>query len=131
MGDKKKTILLVDDSNFLRRQIKRFLIKTGYDVVGDAENGEIGLELFKTLEPNLVVLDITMPVRSGFDCLTDIMKISPEAKVVMLSGLSDMSTIEKCLALGAKNYIQKPIDILSEDGKTEFIQKLEQAMSND
>lgn len=128
MSDEKKRILLVDDSKFLRRQLKKFLVKEGYDIVGDASNGIEGLSGFKEHNPDLVLLDITMPLRSGFDCLMDIMKVDNKAKVLMLSGISDMDTIEKCLAIGAKNYIQKPLDLHEDEGRSEFIDKIEQAL---
>ena len=76
-------ILIVDDAAFMRMMIKNILIKEGYEVVGEAENGAQAVEKYKELSPDLVTMDITMPEKDGISALKEIMKINKVAKVVM------------------------------------------------
>jgi len=81
------TVLIVDDAAFMRISIKNMLTKNGYEVVGEAENGLVAVEMYKDLHPDIVTMDITMPEMTGLDALKEITKIDPQAKIVMVSAM--------------------------------------------
>ena len=114
-------VLIVDDAAFMRISIKNMLTKNGYDVVGEAENGLIGIDLYKELQPDIVTMDITMPEMSGLDALKEITKIDPQAKVVMVSAMGQEAMVREAIVSGAKGFIVKPF---KEDGIIAAIKKL-------
>lgn len=114
-----KTILLVDDSPILRRVMERIL-SPRYQIVGHAGSGLEGFEKFKALKPDLVLLDIIMPNCDGKECLQMILKISPDAKVIMASSLGDDSTVNECLKLGARAFITKDKISLTDGSDSEL-----------
>jgi len=114
-------VLIVDDAAFMRISIKNMLTKNGYDVVGEAENGAIGVELYKELQPDIVTMDITMPEMSGLDALKEIMKSNPQAKIVMVSAMGQEAMVREAIVSGAKGFIVKPF---KEEGIIAAIKKL-------
>ncbi len=116
-----KKILVVDDAMFMRSTLKMMLRKKDYDVVGEAQNGVEAIKQFKTLEPDIVTLDIHMPEMGGIDALTEIMRINPKAIVVMISAAGDQKHVLDAMQLGAKNFIVKPF---SEDKVFQVLNKL-------
>ena len=105
-------VLVVDDSMFVTKQISQILTSEGFEVVGTAEDGEVGVEKYKELYPNvdIVTMDITMPKLDGVTALERILEFDKEARVVMISALGKQDLVKKSLMLGAKNYIVKPLD---------------------
>ncbi len=101
-------ILIVDDAAFMRMMIKNILIKEGYKVVGEAENGAQAVEKFKELNPDLVTMDITMPEMDGISAVKEIMKINKGAKVVMCSAMGQQAMVIDAIQAGAKDFIVKP-----------------------
>lgn len=101
-------ILIVDDAAFMRMMIKNILIKEGYDVVGEAENGAQAVEKYKELKPDLVTMDITMPEMDGISAVKEIMKINKGAKVVMCSAMGQQAMVIDAIQAGAKDFIVKP-----------------------
>ena len=114
-------VLIVDDAAFMRISIKNMLTKNDYEVVGEAENGLIGVEMFKELQPDIVTMDITMPEMSGLDALKEIMKTDPQAKVVMVSAMGQEAMVREAIVSGAKGFIVKPF---KEEGIIAAIKKL-------
>ena len=114
-------VLIVDDAAFMRISIKNMLTKNGYEVVGEAENGLIGVELYKELKPDIVTMDITMPEMSGLDALKEITKIDPQAKIVMVSAMGQEAMVREAIVSGAKGFIVKPF---KEEGIIAAIKKL-------
>lgn len=104
--------LLVDDSAFVLKQIKKIFESVQIEVIDTAEDGEQGLEKYKEHSPNidLVTLDITMPKMDGISTLEKIMEFDKNAKVIMISALGKEDLVKKALMSGAKNYIVKPLD---------------------
>lgn len=100
------SILAVEDNSFFR-DITRSLLK-GYNFTF-ASNGVEAIYKFQQQEPTLVFLDIELPDINGFDVLSRILKINPQAKVVMLSGNSDKESVRNAIRLGAQGYITKPV----------------------
>ena len=105
-----KTILIVDDSPFIAREITDIVTKQDYEVVGCAKNGEDGIRLAKELKPDVITMDIIMPGIDGIEAAAEILKDNPEQKIVMLSSLCDQDTIEEIKAIGLKNLVAKPIE---------------------
>ena len=103
-----KTVMLVDDANFMRMTIKKMLEKSNYEVIGEAENGAMGVELYKELQPDIVTMDITMPEMSGIDALKKIKAFDPKAKVIMVTAMGQEGMVREAIKSGAKNYIVKP-----------------------
>ena len=103
-----KKILIVDDSPVSIKIIKSCIPKDqGYELF-DAANGQIGLELFRQIEPDLTFMDLTMPVMNGFEALQEIMKIDSRAIVVIATADVQIKAIAKAHDLGAFSVIKKP-----------------------
>jgi two-component system chemotaxis response regulator CheY len=103
-----KRVLIVDDAAFMRMMIKDILSKNGFEVVGEAENGLQGLEMFKEHKPDLVTMDITMPEMDGIVAVREIMKVDKAAKVIMCSAMGQQSMVIDAIQAGAKDFIVKP-----------------------
>ncbi|SHG92863.1 response regulator [Tepidibacter thalassicus] len=103
-----KNILLVDDAAFMRMMIKDILVKNGYEVVGEAENGAKAIEKYKELKPDLVVMDITMPEVDGIQAVKEIKKIDPNANIIMCSAMGQQAMVIEAIQSGAKDFIVKP-----------------------
>ncbi len=103
-----KGILLVDDAAFMRMMIKDILVKNGYEVVGEAENGAKAIEKYKELKPYLVVMDITMPEVDGIQAVKEIKKIDANANIIMCSAMGQQSMVIEAIQSGAKDFIVKP-----------------------
>lgn len=106
--EKKVKIALIEDERFLLGAMRDKLQREGFDVY-TATNGEIGLEIIKKEKPNLVLLDLIMPIKSGFDVLEELQKDSELKKipVIILSNLGQESDIKKGKELGAIDYLIK------------------------
>ncbi|PKM96989.1 MAG: hypothetical protein CVU79_10660 [Elusimicrobia bacterium HGW-Elusimicrobia-3] len=111
-------ILIVDDSADIRSLIRAILESNGHTVVGEAEDGVKALEAFTKLRPDLVLLDIIMPGKSGVEVLEDIRALDPEAKVVMVTAMEQNEINRRLLLLGADGIIYKPF--ASEDFEKTF-----------
>ena len=105
-----KKILIVDDSQVSRKILKTMLEEEGFTVVGEGTNGKEGFDLYSSLQPDIVIMDVTMPKMSGLDSLKFIRVYDPEAKVVILSSSASDEYIEEAKKLGAKDYIVKPYE---------------------
>ena len=106
---KKKTILLVDDSYYQRFKAKKLLMDNGYRVL-EAEDGIDAVQLYRKVTPDLVVMDINMPIMEGIDAVRYIKKIDRDATVIMFSALDDEKTVLEAIKTGARDYIVKPLD---------------------
>jgi two-component system chemotaxis response regulator CheY len=107
---KKGTVLLIDDSSFMLDLISAMLEGSEFEVIGTAKNGAEGLEKYKQLKPDLVLLDIVMPGETGAETLSKILEYDPQAKVIMVSSLGTQEKVIECLEKGAKNFLQKPFE---------------------
>jgi len=105
---KGKKILTVDDDEFVREILAAYLEDSGYEVL-QAENGRLGLELFRREAPDLVMLDLRMPEMDGLEVLGRITEESPDTPVILVSGMGTIGDAIKALKLGAWDYIAKPI----------------------
>ena len=115
-----KNVLISDDAACMRMMIKNVLVKGGYNVVGEAENGAKAVEKYKELSPDLVLMDITMPEMDGIQALKEIKKIDGGAKVIMCSAMGQQAMVIESIQAGAKDFIVKPFQ---EDRVIEAVKK--------
>jgi len=101
-------ILIADDLSFMRMIQKEILTERGYTVVGEASDGREAVEKFRTLRPDLVLLDITMPNMNGLEAMRKIFAIDPKAKIIMCSALGQQNLILEAIKAGVKDFIVKP-----------------------
>jgi two-component system chemotaxis response regulator CheY len=101
-------IMLVDDAAFMRMMIKDTLKKNGYDNVVEAQDGEIACTMFEAEKPDLVIMDITMPNKTGIEALRDIKHAHGDAKIVMCSAMGQEAMVVEAIKLGALDFIVKP-----------------------
>jgi len=102
------SVLIVDDLPFMRDLLRGVLEKGGFSVPAEAANGRDGVRQYVLTEPDLVLLDITMPVMDGITALRKILAYDPEAKVVMCSALNEEGLIRRAIQIGARDYVVKP-----------------------
>lgn len=103
-----KTVLIVDDAAFMRLSLKTILSRNDFQVVGEAENGQIALEQYLKLHPDIVTMDITMPEMDGIAALKEIIKMDRNAKVVMITAMGQEGFVKEAIVNGAKTFIVKP-----------------------
>lgn len=104
------TVLIVDDAMFMRTVLKKMLTDEGYEVVGEASNGDEAIKFAKELQPNIVTLDITMPDRDGISAIEDILKGSPNSKIIMCSAMGQQAMVVDAIKKGARDFIVKPFE---------------------
>lgn len=117
-----KRILIVDDAMFMRRMLKDILAKHGYEICGEAANGQEAIDKYIELRPDLVLLDITMPEMDGITALKEIKHIDPQAVVVMCSAMGQQAMVIDAIQGGAIDFIVKPFQ---EDRVLESLHKLD------
>ncbi|WP_101696806.1 response regulator [Clostridium minihomine] len=103
-----KKIMLVDDAAFMRMMIKDTLQKNGYTEIVEAGNGEQALATYAAEKPDLILMDITMPVMDGLEALRRLREMDSSVKVVMCSAMGQETMVVDALKLGAKDFIVKP-----------------------
>lgn len=101
-------ILIADDAVFLRTTLRHILEKNGHVVVGEASDGYEAVALYKLLNPDVVTMDITMPLMNGIDALKEILAFDPKAQVLVCSAMGRTDFIVEAIKLGAKGFITKP-----------------------
>lgn len=105
-----KRILIVDDSPMIRGLLTKILEKHGYEVCGQAKNGREGVELYAELLPDLVFMDITMPIMDGLQAAEEIKNQYPDSKIIMLSAMGDKEVKDQAMELGIDVFLKKPFD---------------------
>jgi len=119
-----KRVLIVDDSSYVRRKLRETLTENGFEVVGEAENGEKAIDLGLELQPDLITLDNILPDMLGPDVLRIYKQNNLAAKVIMISAVGQQSAVEEGLSIGAVDYIIKPFD------EQELIKLMNKAIEN-
>jgi two-component system chemotaxis response regulator CheY len=104
----RKKVLIADDTALMREMIRGALPAEEYQIVGEAVSGDQAIEKYKETQPDVMLLDINMPKMNGIDALSEIMKIDPNAKVIMCSDQKYESMIMMALKKGAKDFVIKP-----------------------
>lgn len=124
-------IMVVDDSPFASKQIRDIVEEHGYEVIGYAKNGEEGIELYKELKPDIVILDIIMPGIDGLETAEILMKNDPNAKILMASSLCDSGILEEIRSIGLKYLIPKPLESNMLLATLELLLKREERISKE
>lgn len=107
------TALIVDDEAHLRSYLKLILKQLGFDRIYEAVNGQEGVDLYKRWKPELVLMDVNMPVKEGLEALQDIIEYDKDAVVIMASSVASRHAVETSLEIGASYYLRK--DLKKED----------------
>ena len=101
-------VLIVDDSMLMRHMVSETLAYDGWEIAGEASDGEEAVAKYRELRPDAVTLDIIMPGTRGVQVLQAILRIDPEAKVVVVSALNQTKLISEAIRSGAQDFIAKP-----------------------
>ncbi len=104
-------LLIVDDSSIVRRTIERHILSDHIDEVYQAANGRQALEMFRQHLPDFVTMDITMPEMDGLTCITEMMAIKPDTRLMVISALGDAATAIEAVERGANEYVTKPFSV--------------------
>ncbi|AHC15099.1 response regulator [Salinispira pacifica] len=104
-----KTALIVDDAAVMRMRL-RDILEPKYHVIGEAENGEQAVELYKNHTPDFVTLDITMPRVDGIQVLEQLLSFDQKARVIIVSAVGQKKMVFNALGIGARDFIVKPFD---------------------
>lgn len=103
-------ILITDDAAFMRMMIRNMVTEGGHEVVAEASNGLEAVELYDQYKPDVVTMDITMPVMDGIEAVREIKKRHPEAKIIMCSAMGQQQMVLDAVTAGAKGFLVKPFD---------------------
>lgn len=103
-------ILICDDSILARKKLKDFLVSIGCTQILDAADGQMAIDIYKEKRPDIVFLDIVMPVKNGITAVKEIIAFDPEAYIIMTSSVGTQENLKEALKAGAKDFIQKPLD---------------------
>lgn len=120
-----KRVLIVDDSIFIYESMKEMLSNSSFQVIGHAKSGEIAVELYGELQPDLVTMDIVMPNMNGLETAQKILEDYPDAKILMVSSLAYDDTINEAEEIGACGFLSKPLE------RDVLIEALEQCLEED
>ncbi|HJS89672.1 MAG TPA: response regulator [Steroidobacteraceae bacterium] len=109
-GDAKRSVklLIVDDSNIMRRRIERSQQFEELTVVGTAGNGVEALEIFRKTDPDVVTMDLTMPQMDGIECISKLVQLKPAIRILVISALADKATAVEAMERGANGFLNKP-----------------------
>ena len=103
-------ILIVDDSRTSRKMLRNILESNGHEIIDEAVNGQEGVQKFQALKPDVVTLDITMPVVDGVEALKMIKALDPESMVVMVTAAGQKNKMIECIKAGANEFLTKPFE---------------------
>lgn len=107
MSNERPRVLVADDEMVMRMFVVSILAKVNCEVVGQACNGSEAVSMFREKKPDLLLMDINMPQKTGEEALREIRAEFPDARVIMLTSVIESATVEKCIELGAAGYIRK------------------------
>ena len=104
------SVVVIDDNDTTRAMLRAILRSEGISVIGEAHDGQAGLEMIRKLQPTLVCLDVMMPQLSGIEVLAKIREESPATRVLMVTGSTDRDTVQAAIQGGVSGYIVKPFN---------------------
>ena len=105
-----RRLLITDDALIIRKIIKDLAVSAGWEVVGEARNGQEAIDLYRELRPDAVTLDMVMPEYDGLHALRGIMELDPQANVLIVSALEQRDVLKNAIKAGAADFIAKPFD---------------------
>ena len=101
-------LMIVDDSNIMRRRIERSRHFDELELVGTAGNGLEAIEMFKKTDPDVVTMDLTMPQMDGIECISKLVELKPAIRILVISALADKATAVEAMEKGANGFLNKP-----------------------
>lgn len=101
-------ILICDDSILARKQLKDIIVEHGYQDFLEASNGQEAIDLYKKHKPQLVFVDIVMPVKDGVQAIHEIREFDPEASIIVVSSVGTQTQLRNAIMEGARDFVQKP-----------------------
>lgn len=107
-GTKSFKLMIVDDSNIMRRRIERSNQFEELELVGTAGNGVEAIEMFKKMDPDVVTMDLTMPQMDGIECISKLVALKPAIRILVISALADKATAVEAMEKGANGFLNKP-----------------------
>ena len=110
MSQDKIKILVCDDSILARKSMTAMLNSFGYENIIEVSNGEDAVNKYKEEKPDIVFLDIVMPVKDGITATREIIEFNPEARIIVISSVGTQTHLREVIKAGAKDFIQKPVD---------------------
>ncbi len=110
MDIKDISIMICDDSSLVRKKVKDMLINFGCTEILEVRDGEEAVTQYKSFMPDLVLMDIVMPVKTGLEAVGEIIGFDPDAKIVMISSTGTKSNLREALEAGAYEFLQKPVE---------------------
>lgn len=110
MSGKRTSIMIVDDNDMMRSILRAMLRGEAYEVVGEARNGHLAVDMAERLKPDIICLDVMMPEMDGLEALGAIKKARPETEIVMITSNADPGTVQESIANGASAFIVKPFN---------------------
>lgn len=116
-------VFVVDDSRVSRKMIRNILEENGYEIVGEAANGQEAVDAIENTEVDVVTLDITMPVMDGIEALKKIRELKPNVKAIMVTAAGQNDKVMEAIKAGASDFVQKPFE------EKPFIEAVEKAIS--
>lgn len=119
-----KRLLVTDDALIIREIIKDTALGAGWEIAGEASNGQMAVEMYQELRPDVCTLDLVMPEYDGMHGLRGIKALDPDAKVVVVSALDQKNVLKEAFRLGVSDFIVKPFD------KASLIDTLEQLVAD-
>lgn len=112
-----KKVLVIDDSPFVFKAVSKALEGTDYEVVGNALDGQLGVDKYIELRPDVITLDVTMPVMDGLQTARRLFEINPNVKIVMLSAMGDETLLGQAREIGIRHFLTKPFQPASLQAK--------------
>jgi two-component system chemotaxis response regulator CheY len=103
--------MIVDDSIFQRKNLGKMVSLIGGEVIAEASTGREAVDLYRTLGPDLVLMDLVMPEMEGVEAVEKILEFDTKAKIVVISSIGYEEVVNRALSLGAKHFLPKPVDI--------------------
>lgn len=108
---KELSFIVVDDAVFMRTLLKKMIEEVeNYKVLGEGSNGYEAIEQARTNQPDIMTLDITMPDMDGIRAVKEVLKVSPNTKIIMVSAMGQQSMVIEAIKLGAKDFVVKPFE---------------------
>ena len=104
------TVLIADDSTFMRLMIRKILTKHGFSVIGEAKDGEEAIQQYAKLRPSLMTMDIVMPKLNGIEAVKRIIQFDPDARIIMVTALGQEQLVMDAIKSGAKEFVIKPFN---------------------
>jgi len=110
MSKTRVSVVIVDDNDMMRTVLRSILRGEEYDVVGEARNGALAVEIVERMKPDIVCMDVLMPEKNGLEAMAEIKQTLPETEFIMITGSADPETVQDAIMNGACGFIVKPFN---------------------